>query len=83
MEEIYRYIAQDSEKYAVAFAKKICAIVESLLRFPRSGRMVPEYGEENLREKIYQNYRIVYRFKEDVIEIVAICHGSRPLKNLL
>jgi len=44
---------------------------------------VPEYGNENLREKIYENYRIVYRTKEEVIEIVAICHGAKQLENIL
>ncbi len=38
---------------------------------------------ENLREKIYENYRIVYRLKEEVIEIVAICHGAKLLNNII
>ncbi|GJQ48813.1 plasmid stabilization system protein [Candidatus Kuenenia stuttgartiensis] len=45
--------------------------------------MVPEYGDEDLREKIYENYRIVYRIKGELIEVVAICHGSRLLGNVL
>lgn len=40
-------------------------------------------GDENLREKIFENYRIVYRLKKDVVEIVAICHGAQPLRNIL
>ncbi|MEW5816622.1 MAG: type II toxin-antitoxin system RelE/ParE family toxin, partial [Spirochaetota bacterium] len=44
---------------------------------------VPEYNDENLREKIYENYRIVYRIKDEIIEIVAICHGARQLENIL
>jgi len=28
-------------------------------------------------------YRIVYRLKDDVIEIVAICHGAKPLQDIL
>jgi toxin ParE1/3/4 len=28
---------------------------------------------------IFQNYRIVYRIKEEAIEIVAIVHGARLL----
>ncbi len=37
----------------------------------------------NLREKIYKNYRIVYRIKGELIEIVAICHGAKPLDDIL
>ena len=79
LEEICDYIAKDSEYYAILFAKKVTTIVKTIPKFPKTGRIVPEYGNENLREKIYGNYRIVYRIKEELIEIVAICHGARPL----
>ncbi|MFN3395854.1 MAG: type II toxin-antitoxin system RelE/ParE family toxin [Thermodesulfovibrionales bacterium] len=54
----------------------------SLPHFPKTGRVVPEYNDENIREKIYQNYRIVYRLKDGVVEIVAICHGSKLLEDI-
>lgn len=79
-EGICDYISKDSTYYAVLFARKIVAIVKSIPQFPKSGRVVPEYNDENLREKLYGNYRIVYRIKEEVIEIAAICHGARLLK---
>ncbi|MBI4209486.1 MAG: type II toxin-antitoxin system RelE/ParE family toxin [Deltaproteobacteria bacterium] len=82
-EAICDYIAKDSEYYAVLFAKRINKIVKSITLFPQSGRIVPEYGNENLREKIYENYRIVYRLEGNFIEIVAICHGMNPLENIL
>ena len=83
LEEICNYIAEDSEYYAILFAKKVTAIVKAIPQFPKSGRIVPEYEDENLREKIYENYRIVYRLKGEYIEIVAICHGMRLLENIL
>jgi len=63
--------------------KKITNIVKAIPQFPKSGRVVPEYRDENLRGKIYKNYRIVYRLKEEFIEIVAICHGAKPLDDLI
>ena len=83
LEEICDYIAKDSKYYAALFAKKVVAIVKAIPQFPKAGRVVPEYNDVNLRERIYENYRIVYRVKEEIIEIVAICHGARPLKNTL
>jgi plasmid stabilization system protein ParE len=82
-EEICDYIAKDSRYYAALFAKKIVSIVKTIPHFPKAGRIVPEYNNENLREKIYKNYRIVYRIKSEVIEIVAVCHAARPLENIL
>ncbi len=78
-EEICNYISKDSEYYASIFAKKINAIVKEIPRFPKLGRIVPEYQEENLREKIFQSYRIVYRLKADIVEIVVISHGAKQL----
>ena len=82
-EEICNYIARDSEFYASLFAKRLNIIVKNIAYFPKSGRIVPEYKDENLREKIYQNYRIVYRIKKNLIEIVAIIHGARQFENVL
>jgi len=81
-EDICNYIARGSELYATLFAKRVIAIIEAIPQFPKAGRMVPEYGDENLREKIYSNYRIVYRLKSEAIEIVAIAHSAKPLDNL-
>jgi len=82
-EKICDYIGEDSPMYAHIFAQKVVAIVKSIPAFVRSGRVVPEYGDENLREKIYGNYRIVYRINADCIEIAAICHGAQLLSRIL
>jgi plasmid stabilization system protein ParE len=52
LEEICDYIAKDSQYYAILFAKKVTNIVKAIPQFPKSGRIVPEYGEENLRENL-------------------------------
>lgn len=83
LESICDYIALDSPYYASVFAKKVMNLVKLLTRFPKMGRVVPEYNNENLREKIYGNYRIVYRLKKNMVEIAAICHGSRLLEKIL
>lgn len=81
-EDICNYIARDSEHYAALFARKVNAIIKAIPEFPKAGRIVPEYGDENLRERIYGNYRIVYRLKEELVEIVTICHGAELLDDI-
>jgi len=81
-EDICNYIARDSDYYASLFAKRVDAIVKNIPQFPKAGRVVPEYGDQNIREKIYENYRIVYRIKKEMIEIAAICHAAKPLENI-
>jgi plasmid stabilization system protein ParE len=82
-ENICTYIAKDSVFYARIFTNKINTIIKTIPEFPKSGRIVPEYGDKNLREKIYTNYRIVYRIKKETIEIIAISHSAKQLDNIL
>ena len=46
---------------------------------PLSGRKVPEYDSEAIRELIEQPYRIIYRIKQDQIDVLAVIHGARLL----
>lgn len=81
LEAIVAYIGQDSERYATIFARRILQVVKSIPGHPSAGRVVPEYGDENLRERIHLGYRIVYRTTPNAVEIVAICHGARMIEN--
>ena len=83
LEEICDHISKDSRYYALVLARRIINIIESIPLFPESGRMVPEYQSQILREKIYKGYRIVYRIKSDCIEVVAISHGAKLLDDIL
>ena len=82
LEETCHYISRDSEHYAKLFASRVISLVETIAEFPMAGRIVPEYQQDNLRERIFQNYRIVYRVRPEVVEIVAIVHGARLLSEL-
>ena len=79
LEETCQYISRDSEHYAKLFASRVISLVEAIAEFPMAGRIVPEYQQDNLRERIFQDYRIVYRVGPEAVEIVAIVHGARLL----
>lgn len=76
------YIARDSVKYAYLFSERIVGLIETIPQHPWLGAVVPEYGREELRERLFQNYRIVYRFRADTVEIAAIVHAARLLPPL-
>jgi plasmid stabilization system protein ParE len=80
VESIRTYVARDSAHYADLLVERIVAAVGRLETFPRSGRVVPEVGDESLREVVYQNYRIVYRLKPRAVEIITVFHGARLLR---
>ncbi len=78
--EILDYIAQDSPENAHRFISQLRSRTEDLARFPNSGRKVPEREKDDLRELIEGNYRIFYRVKSDVIEIVTVFEGHRLIR---
>ena len=80
LNEIHDYIARDSKSYANLFIKKIYNAVQKLSEFPNMGRIVPELNIPSIRELIYQNYRIVYRIIDGIVEIITVFHGSRLLR---
>lgn len=79
IECICEYIARDSQNYARTFAQNIVSSVKKLELLPASGRAVPELGDENIRELILGNYRVIYRLGTDVVEILTIYHSARLL----
>jgi toxin ParE1/3/4 len=48
--------------------------------FPASGRVVPEFDVETVREIFVQPYRIWYRVHETSVEILAVIHGARDTR---
>ena len=77
VEAMRAYLARDSARYAGLVVERIVAAVARLERHPPSGRVVPEVGDESLREVMHRNYRIVYRLRSDVAEIVIVFHGAQ------
>jgi toxin ParE1/3/4 len=75
VEAIRANIARDSAHYADLVVDRIVAAVERLTDNPRSGRVVPELGDESIRELIHGNYRIVYRATFFVDKILK---GGKP-----
>lgn len=82
LRELHAYIARDSEMYASGFVERIILAAERLADYPKVGRVVPETNDENVRELLYQRYRIIYRVKGDRIEMLSVIHGARDLEEL-
>ena len=79
LDDIANYISKDSPKYAQILVKQIYEMVSHLKQYPKLGRKVPEYGDPELREILYNTYRIIYLIKKEHLEIISIIHGSRKL----
>lgn len=80
LDSITDYISLDSLRYAQEFSSRLIKQVEQLKEFPNSGRVVPEFRNNELRELIYGKYRIVYRnYGDKKVVILRIIHGAKLL----
>lgn len=61
------------------FIASIIEHVETLIDHPDIGRIVPEFGEEYIRELIHSPFRIVYLKEEDSIKIIRVWRSERLL----
>jgi toxin ParE1/3/4 len=77
---IATHIAEDSVSYAKSVAQKLVASTRRLANFPVSGRVVPEFDEENIREVFAYSYRIIYRVEGETVTIAAVVHRKRPVE---
>ena len=82
LKQIYDYIAKDAKYYAKNVVEKIITKSENLNEFPEIGRVVPEIGDDNVRELVIYSYRLIYEVVPDNVQILAIIHGKRDFSSL-
>ena len=82
--DLKEYISEDSPEIAKRFIASLFRAVDRLEDFPMSGRVVPEFEDELLREIIRKPCRIVYRVNSDhsTIEIVRVWHAARGIPGI-
>jgi plasmid stabilization system protein ParE len=77
---IKAFIAQDSIDRAEEWVTELYTAGENLSRLSDRGRIVPEFNQDNLRELLIENYRLVYRVKSTAVEIITVFESHRQLK---
>ena len=79
LDAIYSYIAQDSPEYARRMVDRLTRRSQQITKFPFSGRRVPEYDVDKIREVIEGSFRIIYHIKLDQIDVLAVIHAAMDL----
>jgi plasmid stabilization system protein ParE len=79
LEEIADYIARDNPVAAEAWVGKLVAAAKAAGTNPRAGRVVPEWGDPDVREVFLRTYRIVYRVEARRIVVLTVIEGHRRL----
>jgi addiction module RelE/StbE family toxin len=74
LDAIFDYIAQNSPEYAKRIIDRITRRSQQIVEYPLSGRKVPEYDFNQIREVIEGPYRIIYYIKPDQVDVLAVIH---------
>lgn len=77
--QIREHLNVTSAVYADRTVGRIIARSEQLETFPLSGRRVPEYARDDLREIQERPYRLIYRAGSERIDVLAVVHAHRSL----
>ncbi len=82
LEEIGLYIARDNPLAAERWLDKLVDRAEKAAFQPRSGRVVPEVGDPDIREVFLRTYRIIYKIEAERILVLTILEGHRKIRTL-
>ncbi len=79
LDAIHAHIARDSNEYAQRMVDRLTTKSRQIAEFPASGRKVPEFAADQIREVIEGSFRIIYQIKTDQIDILAVVHGAMDI----
>jgi toxin ParE1/3/4 len=75
--KIHSKLTEDSPEVANRIIDEILKRGDQIASFPYSGRKVTFYNRNDIRELIEGKYRIIYRVRQERIEIINIFHTSQ------
>lgn len=83
LEAIEAYYLDIAPDFAPLFVAGAFETAARLTNFPRLGRIVPEIGDEDIREVIYRQYRIIYIVIGDTAEVLTVYPSARQFGGLV
>lgn len=75
--EAIEYVHKENPVAAAKMRQKAERVLRRLIRFPDSGRLIPEFPELPFREVQVPPYRFFYRKEGSVIWVVGVWHGAQ------
>jgi toxin ParE1/3/4 len=73
------YLEQGVPDIGLQFVSTILTKAQRLIEHPDSGRKVPEFDQEQIRELIYPPFRIVYLRHASAVSLVRVWRSERLL----
>jgi toxin ParE1/3/4 len=71
------YVHGENPEAARKLRRRAERVLRRLARFPKSGRLIPEFPELPYREIVVPPYRLFYRVEGKTVWVVAVWHGAQ------
>src|SRR5262245_13534934 len=78
-----QFVAADSPAAASRLVADALEAAESLQILSERGRIVPEFGIQQVRELFVGRYRLLYRVLGDEVQILGFLHGAQDIRRFL
>lgn len=82
IDAIAQYIGRDSHRHAQRVVEAFIDTGARILAHPLAGRIVPELGDAQVRERFVYIYRLIYEQQPERIHVLAVLHGRRLLESI-
>lgn len=84
IEEIWNYIAEDSNKMADLFIEELENQANTLERFPLRCPLIPENQtlKKEYRHLLFKKYRTIFKVIEKKVIVLRVIHGSKLLESI-
>jgi len=79
LRQVYTHIAHDSVSVAQQVVNDLAERTRLLDEFPLTGKVIPEAGDDNLREVHEHSWRIFYQVRNHDVFVFAVMHKHRQL----
>ncbi len=86
LNEIIKYIAEDSIHNALTIFYKIKDKCSGLYTFPNRGRIVPELQEHGIllyRELIIEPWKVIYRISDNSVYVLLVIDSRQNVEDIL
>jgi len=80
LDGILEFISRDSPYYAAIAKDRILETARNLVPFPFQARIVPEFGQESIREVFVYSYRLIFKIVGEEISVQSIVHSARDFR---
>ena len=74
---VLAYVHGENPEAARKLRRRAERVLRRLARFPKSGRLIPEFPELPYREIVVPPYRLFYRVEGKTVWVVAVWHGAQ------